>query len=144
MRGSCALPKNSVDRLIGDQLPGLHEERAVGDASRELHLVGDEDHRGSGLGEPLDDRQHLRGHLRIERRGHLVEEQMPRLHGKRAADPDPLLLAAGELRRIGVGPVGKPDHRQELARLRLGRLRAGRFSATVGASVMLASTVRCG
>ena len=51
MRGSCALPKNCIDRLIGDQLARLHEERAIGDPPRELHLVGDEDHRGAGLGE---------------------------------------------------------------------------------------------
>ena len=94
MRGSCALPKNSVDRLICDQFSGFHEERAVGDASCKLHLVGDEDHRGARLGEALDDRQHLRCHFRIERRGHLVEEEVPRLHCKRPADADPLLLAS--------------------------------------------------
>src|SRR5262249_46295929 len=48
-------------------------------------------------------------------------EEVAGLHGERPADADPLLLAAGELRRIGVGAIAEADHVEELARLCFGR-----------------------
>ncbi len=65
------------------------------------------------LGELGQDRQHLRRHLRVERAGHLVEQQIARLHGQRPADADALALAAGELRRIGIGAVAEADRGEQ-------------------------------
>ena len=41
--------------------------------------------------------------------GRLVEQHELGLHGKRSGDRHALLLAAGELARIGVGTVGEAD-----------------------------------
>ena len=43
------------------------------------------------------DVEHLVDHLRVERRGRLVEQHADRVHRQRARDGDALLLAAGEL-----------------------------------------------
>ena len=82
----------------------VHEHHAVGDLAGEAHLVGDDDHRHAVVGEPAHHVEHLADELRVERRGRLVEEHQLRLHGERARDRDPLLLAARELRRVAVEP----------------------------------------
>ena len=80
----------------------LGEIDLVGDLAREAHLVGD-DHAGHALlGEFADRHQHLLDGLGIERRRHLVEQHHVRIHRERARDRDALLLAAGQLARIGV------------------------------------------
>ena len=60
-------------------------------------------------GEVLDDVEDLADQLGVERRGGLVEEQHFGSQGERAGDGDALLLAAGELPRVGVGLVREPD-----------------------------------
>ena len=67
-------------------------------------------------GELLHHVQHLADELRVERRGRLVEQHQLRLHRQRARDRDALLLAAGELRRVGVELVGQADAVEQLAR----------------------------
>ena len=61
------------------------------------------------LGELLHHLEHLADHLRVERARRLVEEHQRRVHGERARDRDPLLLAAGELAGIDVALVGEAD-----------------------------------
>ena len=56
------------------------------------------------LARPHHDVQHLVDHLRVERRGRLVEEHHLGLHRQRAGDRDALLLAAGQLRRVACRP----------------------------------------
>ena len=51
------------------------------------------------------DVEHLVDHLGVERRGGLVEQHDLGLHGERAGDGHPLLLAAREVGRIVVGLV---------------------------------------
>src|SRR3546814_16920932 len=51
--------------------------------------------------------------LRIQGRGHLVEQHDPRLERERAGDRGALLLAAGELRRHGPRLVGHADHLEQ-------------------------------
>ena len=67
------------------------------------------------LGEADHDVEDLVDHLRVERRGRLVEEHHLRVHGQRAGDGDALLLAAGELGRVLVGLVGDADPVEQLA-----------------------------
>ena len=72
----------------------VKERHAVRDLAGEAHLVGDAEHghaRGCQLTHGV---QHLLDHLRIERRGRFIEQHDLRLHGERAGDGHPLLLAA--------------------------------------------------
>ena len=59
--------------------------------------------------------EHLADQLRVERGGRFVEEHELRVHGQRAGDGDALLLAAGELRRVGVDLVRQADLLEERA-----------------------------
>ena len=68
------------------------------------------------------DREHLADELGVERRGGLVEQHQLRLHRQRAGDRHALLLAARELRRVGVELVGEADAVEQLARPRSRRL----------------------
>ena len=52
--------------------------------------------------------------LRVEGAGDLVAQQAARLHRQGAGDGHALLLAAGQLVRIGVGVAGQADARQQL------------------------------
>src|SRR5262249_11690577 len=68
------------------------------------------------LGERAHDGEYLPDELGVERRGRLVEEHDPRLHGERAGDGDALLLAARELARIPPLLRGKADTLQQRQR----------------------------
>ena len=61
--------------------------------------------------------EHFLDELRIESRGHLVEEQQARVHRERPCDRDALLLSAGKRRGIVVaarrrGRRGRASARQ--------------------------------
>jgi hypothetical protein len=60
---------------------GVMNDDAVGHLPREIHLVGDDEHRHAVLRELPHDLQDLADQFRIEGRCHLVEEHDPRLHG---------------------------------------------------------------
>ena len=83
--------------LLDDPAVG-HEDDPVGGAAGEAHLVGDDDHRHAVVGQRGHDVEDLVDHLGVERGGRLVEEHHLRVHGQRAGDRHPLLLAAGQLR----------------------------------------------
>jgi hypothetical protein len=59
----------------------------------------DEHRHVARLGELAHDAQHLADQLRIERRGHLVEQHDLGPQSQRPGDRHALLLAAGQLRR---------------------------------------------
>ena len=101
-RNSCArsergVPKNSSFFASSTIWPRVHEDHAVRDLAREAHLVRDHHHGHAFLGELDHHVEHLVDHLRVERRGRLVEQHRDRVHRQRARDRDALLLAAGEL-----------------------------------------------
>ena len=58
-------------------------------------FVGYAEHGHAGGGQLAHGVEHFLDHLRVERRGRLVEQHDLRLHGERAGDGDPLLLTAG-------------------------------------------------
>ena len=87
--------------------------------------------------------QHLADQFRVERAGRLVEQHQPRLQRQRPGDGDPLLLAAGQLPRVGAFPAGQPDPLEQFAGRRGGLPCAARRAAT-GPSIMFSSTVMCG
>ena len=114
VRSSCGLTKHLLWR------PHLHDDAAVheGDAVRgflgEADLVGHDHHGHALVGQLLHDVQHLSHQLRVEGRGRLVEEHQLRLHGEGPGYRDPLLLAAGQLRRIDVELLRETDLAQQL------------------------------
>ncbi|GAA2932987.1 hypothetical protein GCM10020221_30950 [Streptomyces thioluteus] len=73
------------------------------------------------VAQQLEDRA---GGLRVERGRRLVGEQHLGVAGQGAGDADALLLAAGELARVGLGLVGEADEVEELQGL-AGALLAG-------------------
>ena len=52
--------------------------------------------------------EHVADQLRVERRRRLVEQHQLRLHRERPRDRDPLLLAAGQLRRVAASLSPSP------------------------------------
>ena len=62
--------------------------------------------------------EHVVRGVRVELAGRLVGEQQGRLVGEGDGDRDPLLLAAGQLRRPVVSPVGQADEVEQPRRSR--------------------------
>ena len=104
----------SLGLALLDDDAAVHEDDVVGDLAGEAHLVGHDDHRHALLGELAHDAQHLADELGVEGRGRLVEEHQLGVHRQRPGDGDALLLAAGELRRVGVRLVAEPDLLEQL------------------------------
>ena len=111
-----------------DDLPGgallrddaaIHEDDPIGHIPGEGHLVGDDDHGGVPLGQAPDDLEHLAGELWVQGRGGLVKAENVRVQSQGPGDGYPLLLAAGELVGIVVGPVAEPHLLQQLPALGL-------------------------
>jgi len=81
----------------------MQEQHLAGDLPGEAHFMGHHDHRPAFLGQPLNHPQHLTHQLRVECRGRFVEQHHLRLHRQRPGNRHPLLLAAGEKRRVLIG-----------------------------------------
>src|SRR5688572_5351648 len=99
--------------LIGDAAVLECDHPASAGADQIAIVRRQEDRRSAqiGLGEDLDD---LRRQIRIEIAGRLVGYEDERIVDQRAGDGDPLLLAARQLRRIGIQLVVQADHAQRL------------------------------
>ena len=82
----------------------------------ESHFVGDEDDWFFGAAQFGDDIQNLGGHLGIERRGRLIEEQKSGIDRKSAGDGNALALAAAELGGLLGGVVEQLEASEELVR----------------------------
>src|SRR4051812_4163718 len=110
-----ATPASAMRRISG---PLIAHHQAVTEADRaprprrDVLLVGDDHDRPAGFVEVLEDVEHLRRGVRVEVAGRLVGEDDRRVGDDRAGDRDPLLLAAGELGRLVVHPLGHADHVQ--------------------------------
>ena len=112
----------AMDRVLEDLLRGavfvddtfVHEEDAGAYVAGEAHLVGDDEHRQSFLGELAHDAEDLSDHGRVESGGGLVEEDGLRVHGERTGDGDPLLLSARKGIGMDVGLLGHADLLQKL------------------------------
>src|SRR3954464_1335966 len=95
-----------------EDLAAVHEHHAVGGGASELHLVAYHHHRHSRFAQLAHYLETAAAQLRVERAGRLVEEEDFRLEGERARDGHALLLAAGELVRVGLRLLGEPWARQ--------------------------------
>ena len=85
-------------RLFKDLAVG-QEGDLVGDGSREIHRVGDENKSAAFGFEVGDDFQHFGGHFGVEGGSGFVEEEKLRTDGHGAGDGHALALSAGELGR---------------------------------------------
>ncbi len=90
-------------------------QNAVGESHRLFDIVGDEQDAAPFR---FPDTQQLAAHrrlgLKIERAERLVHQHHRGLVGEHAAQRNTMPHAAGELRRIGVVKLGKPQHGQQL------------------------------
>ena len=108
--------KNSSGLPCSRILPWSMKINAVRNLSREAHLMGHAEHGHPLFRELFHRLQHFLDHLRIERRGRLIEQHDLRPHAERASDCDALLLPAGQLPRKLAGLVRNPDLGQEMHR----------------------------
>ena len=98
---------SALRRPLLDDDAAVDEQHAVGDVAGKTHLMGDDDHGHAVVGELAHHAENVADELGIERRGRLVEQDGLGLHRQRPRNRDALLLAAGELRRMFVGFLGK-------------------------------------
>ena len=91
--------------LLHDQAT-VDEHQPVTHLAGEAHLVRDDQHRHAVTREVAHDVQHLPDHLRVQRRGRLVEQHQLRVHGERSRDRHPLLLPTRQVRRELIGLLG--------------------------------------
>src|SRR3712207_4069681 len=90
-------------RALLDDVAVVDEDDPVAHLAREPHLVGHDGHRHPVPREVAHDVQHLPDHLRVQRRGRLVEEHELGLHRQRPGDRHALLLAARQVGGVRVG-----------------------------------------
>ncbi len=93
----------------------LHHGDPVGDLPDGVHLVRDDDDRDAELPvHPAQQREHLGRGVRVQGAGGLVGEQQVGRRRQGAGDADALLLAAGQLFRVGVGTLEQADEVEQL------------------------------
>ena len=73
------------------------------------HFVGDHQHGAAFFGQRAHHPQYLANQFRVERRGGFVEQHYLRVHRQCAGDCDPLLLPAGQVRRVVVLTLVQAD-----------------------------------
>ena len=118
--GVLGVVEDLLDRPLLDDLPGVHDQHAVGDLGDDAEIVGDQDHRQVAVAVQLFDQlQDLRLDRDVEGGGRLVGDQDLGLERQRHRDHRPLAHPAGELVRVvstrALG-VRDPDRPQQLDR----------------------------
>ena len=105
-----------------------------------MRIVRDHDDRLAVLAvERLQQIQDLVAGLAIEVAGRLVAEQQRRIGDDGAGDADALFLAAGELARIVVRPVGEADDASARSATRLRRSAFDSLVRSSGSSTLRAA-----
>ena len=80
-------------RALFDDLPVSHNDNPVSNFSRELDLMGYDDHRRPAFrSEMLHHIKHFDGHLWIEGTGWLIKQHQRRMHSQGPGDRHTLLL----------------------------------------------------
>ncbi len=92
----------------------MEEAHPIGELTGKAHLVGHHQHRQIvRLAEAADDIEHFAAELRVQSRGHFVEQHHLRPHRQCAGNRHALLLTARELRREVFELVFQADHGQQ-------------------------------
>ena len=91
------LSQQSVRGVVGDQPALAHQQQPVAAGGLVHHVAGDQ-HRGAGLGEPVEGLPQLDAQHRVEADGGLVEDQQRRFAEQRDGQRDP---ASAGRRRAG-------------------------------------------
>ena len=100
--------------------PGVHHGDGIGHGERLFLIVRHEqERRPDARLQRLQFGPHLLAQLGVERGQRLVEQQHIRIHHQRPRQRDPLLLAAGKLRRAARFLAGQLDQRERLLHLAL-------------------------
>ncbi|EMF03274.1 hypothetical protein F518_22560 [Serratia marcescens VGH107] len=102
-----------------DDLPVDHKHHPIRRFARKADFMRDDHQRDAQIRQSLNHVQHFTDQLGIERGGRLIEQDHLRVQRQRARDGDALLLAAGEVARIGIRLVAQPDGIQQLIGHRL-------------------------
>ncbi len=126
-----------------DDLSVDHKHHPIRRFARKADFMGDHHQRDAQIRQSLYHVQHFADQLGIERGGRFIEQDHLRVQRQRARDGDALLLAAGEVARVGVRLMAQPDRIQQLIGYRF-RPFTEWILCTTGASMMFSSTVRCG
>ena len=132
-------------RVLLDPAALAHDRDPVAHLDRLVDVVGDEE---DGLADLRLQAQELVLQAlavdRVDRPEGLVHQHHQRVGGERAGDPDALLLAAGELRRVAVAELGvEPDQLQQLGRCGPA-VRSFFQPSSCGTAPMFSAIVRCG
>ncbi len=118
--------EHALDVALLDDAALLHDADPLRDFAHDAEIVGDEEERhAEPLLDVLQQRDDLRLHGDVERRGRLVGDEQIGLVGERHGDHHPLALAAGQLMRIALEPalrIGNADLAQNLDGARAGGL----------------------
>ena len=116
--GMLGIGEQRLRRAALDDLAAGHDADPVGEFFDDAEVVGDhQDRHAHALLQVAQQRQDLGLDGDVERRGRLVGDQQVRLVGERHGDHHPLPLAAGQLVRIGLEPLGdvaEPDEVEQL------------------------------
>ena len=123
----------------------MQDRDPVAHLDRLVDVVGDEEDRLAQLGlQPQELVLQALAVDRVDGAERLVHQHHPRVGGERPRDPDPLLLATGELGRVAVAELRvEADQLEQLGRRALGRARESQPSRS-GTVAMFWAIVRCG
>ena len=106
--------RSASGRALLENHPGIEKAHAVGNVAGKAHLVGCDHHRHALGRELAYHLEHFGDKLGVECAGDLVEQHQPGFHRECTHDRDPLLLAAGQMVRVGGGLVGQPEPLEQL------------------------------
>ena len=99
---------------FGQFLAVIKHQDAVGEVHHHLHVVLDQHHRDTGIGDLAHQMVDLDGFLGVEAGGRLVEEDQARLHGQGAGDFETLERAVGHAVGTGLGKLFETDEAHQL------------------------------
>ena len=95
--------RKNASVILFDDFAFVHEDHAVGDGACKPHLVGHAQHGHAGSGQLNHGVEHFLDHLRVKRRGRLVEQHDAWVHAQRACNGDALLLTTRKLAWVFEG-----------------------------------------
>src|SRR5437773_5608811 len=106
-------------RAASDDLPMVHDRDVVCELFRLVEIVGRQEDRRTFFLELPNEGPQLPSRAWVESRRRLIEEDERRTSDKGHRDPEPPLLASGEVHGEGLRPVCQPDRPDDVVDLLL-------------------------